>query len=113
MDPVTSATLIKALDGLSLRLQVSAANVANANSSGFRPSSVAFEDSLRAAAARGPAAVKSSHAVILPMSLPVGGEQRLDLELETASETGMRYAALVNMLGREIEISRMAIRGGQ
>jgi flagellar basal-body rod protein FlgB len=38
---------------------------------------------------------------------------RLDLELATASETGLRYAALLDLLGRQLQISRIAIRGGQ
>ena len=51
VDPVSAALITKSLDGLALRLEVSATNIANANSRTYRPSRVTFEDSLRAAAA--------------------------------------------------------------
>jgi flagellar basal-body rod protein FlgB len=37
---------------------------------------------------------------------------RLDLEVATASQTAMRYAALLDILGREMAINRAVVRGG-
>jgi len=37
----------------------------------------------------------------------------MDLELETQSETAMRYGALVDLLARELQLQRTIIRGGQ
>ena len=53
MTPIISAIITKALDGLQLRSTATAQNIANANSPGYRPLSVSFEEELAAAAARG------------------------------------------------------------
>ncbi|MGJ3628955.1 hypothetical protein AB5I41_22700 [Sphingomonas sp. MMS24-JH45] len=42
-----------------------------------------------------------------------GGEPRLDLELAAANDTALRYNALVNLLGRQMEIARLGVRGQQ
>lgn len=114
MDAVAAAMLTKSLDALSLRLEVTATNIANANSPGYRPSRVAFEDSLRLAAGRGANAV----AGVTPRIEPVpagrfGDEPRTDLDLNTAVETAGRYAALTAILGHELDLTRTAIKGGQ
>ena len=114
MDPVSAALLTKSLDGLALRLEVTAANIANANSRGYRPSRVSFEDSLKAAATRGTAAILAVEPRI--EALPggrFGDEPRIDLDLDTATATAGRYSALIELLGRQMEIGRIAIRGSQ
>lgn len=112
MDPVSSVLINKALDGLSMRYMATAENIANANSERFRPVRVSFEQALRSAAAEGPGAVRRMNPTI--ERSPAGsGEMRLDLELATASETAMRYAALLDVLGRQMQIARTAIHGGQ
>jgi len=114
VDPVSAALITKSLDGLALRLEVSATNIANANSRTYRPSRVTFEDSLRAAAAKGPDAIAAVEPRIeaLPRA-PFGDEPRTDLELDTAASTAGRYSALIDLLGRQFDISRTVIRGGQ
>lgn len=114
MDAISSVIINKALDGLTLRAEVTAQNIASASSRDFRPMQVSFEQRLKAAAAQGPDAVRNLTLEITraaPSAL--GDEPRLDLELATASETAMRYGALVDMLGRQMQIARTAIRGGQ
>ena len=114
MNPVSAAIVTKALDGLSLRLDVTAANIANANSRSYRPMTVSFEDSLRAAAPHGVVAIRGVEARVSPAAAGrFGDEPRIDLELDTASSTALRYSALVDMLGRELELTRLALRGGQ
>jgi len=111
MTPMISAIISKALDGLSLRSQATANNIANANSPGYRAETVSFENELRSAAGRDEQSVRS-----LPLALreqPVATGVRLDLELETQSETALRYGALVDVLGREMQLQRAAIGGGQ
>lgn len=114
MDALTSVVIAKALDGLSARAEATAANIANANSPGYRPMRVDFEEALRSAAGRGADAVA---AVRLTTSWGVtpafGTEARLDLELATASETSLRFAALIDVLGRETGLMRAAIAGGR
>lgn len=114
MDAITPVIINKALDGLSLRQQATAQNIASASSRDFRPVQVRFEQSLTVAAARGGDAVRALdlRMTAAPESA-LGGEPRLDLELATASETAMRYSALLDVLGREMQILRTAARGGQ
>ena len=114
MDPVSAVLINKALDGLSMRALATAQNIANVNSPSFKPLRVSFEQQLRSAArgGAGPVAALKPH---LEQAAPSGvaTEMRLDLELATASETGLRYAALIDLLGRQLQISRTVIRGGQ
>lgn len=114
MDPVSAILINKALDGLTLRSQVTAQNIANANSPNYQPLRVSFEKALRTAADQGSEAVQASAPrVERDDALRAGSEMRLDLELATASETAMRYAALIDLLSRQLEISRIVIKGGQ
>jgi flagellar basal-body rod protein FlgB len=115
VDPVSSVLINKALDGLLARQEAVAQNIANANSPGYRPVRVSFEEALRTASLQGADAVRA----VTPRSDPAaaqplgGGALRIDLELATAAETANRYAALIDLLGRQMQISRTIIRGGQ
>lgn len=113
MDPVSSAVLIKALDGLSRRMEIVASNIANANSPGFRPQQVRFEDALRLAAPKGAAAIDAVPIEVETAPATMGGEARMDLEVLSASQTAGRYSAMLGLLGREFELSRIAVSGGQ
>lgn len=114
MDAISSVIINKALDGLTLRALATAQNVASASSPSFHPVEVRFEESLKAAAAKGVDAVRDLQLAMTRVpSSGFGDEPRLDLELATASETAQRYTALLDMLGREMAISRSAVRGGQ
>ncbi len=114
MDPISSVLINRSLDGLSMRYLATAENIANVNSRGFRPLKVTFEESLRTALSGGAEAVRRVKPRVERSALAAGeGEMRLDLELATASATAMRYAALVDLLGRQMQISRTVIRGGQ
>ena len=114
MDATSAILITKALDGLWARSQATAQNVANANSPGFRPVRVSFEEALQSAARQGPEALRAVKATVgqAPVGA-AGAEMRLDLELATASETGLRYAALLDLLGRQMQITRTVIKGGQ
>ena len=114
MEPISAALLAKSLDGLAMRMDVTAANIANAGSRGFRASRVTFEDSLRSAAAHGPAAI----AAVTPRVEAAAGarfadEPRTDLDLDTAAATAGRYSAMVEIMARELDIARTAIAGGR
>jgi flagellar basal-body rod protein FlgB len=113
MNTLISAIINKTLDGLSLRSAATAQNIANVNSSGYRPVRVSFEAELAAAAAKDDESVRAVPLEIEPVD-PRGGQPvRMDLELETQSETAMRYGALVDLLARELQLQRTIIRGGQ
>jgi len=114
MDALTPLIIAKALDGLSARAEASAANIANASSRNYRPVRVDFEARLRAAAGQGAAAVAAVRHETVAAAVPAyGTEARVDLELATASQTSMRYAALVDVLGREMGLMRAALAGGR
>lgn len=104
---ISSAELImKALDGLDQRYRFTAQNIANANTPDYRPIRVSFEESLRNAAERDTAALRSVRTQI------VEGEEgavRLDLELAAASRTASRYRALVDVLSRQMSLMRSVI----
>lgn len=112
MSAVTSVILTRALDGLAMRAAATAQNIANANSREFHPIAVDFEASLRTAAAQGDDAVRALSFRPSPEAhASFGDEPRLDLELATASDTGMRYNALLDLLGREMQLSRTVLQG--
>ena len=111
MAEITSALIVKALDGLSARQLATAENIANANSPGFRALRVSFEQALAAAAQRGEGAVRAVQPRTEGTALaePV----RVDLELATAAATAGRYSALTELLNRQLQIESLAITGGR
>lgn len=114
MIAVSSALLLQAMDGLSLRATVTAQNIANANSPGYRPLAVTFEDALRKAARIGGVAVSGVTPRVVPAFNSSGRpEMRLDLELATASATSGRYAALAELLNRRLQLEALAVSGSR
>lgn len=113
MEEISAAILKKSLDGLAMRFTYSAQNVANANSPGYQPIRVTFEESLRAATLQTVDAVNrvEIHAAATNVS-GSDNAQRLDLELADASQTALRYRAMLDVLGRELALSRMIASGG-
>ena len=111
MAEITSALIVKALDGLSARQVATAENIANAGSPGFRPLRVSFEQALAAAAGRGEGAVRA----VQPRTegSPLAEPVRVDLELATATATAGRYSALTELLNRQLQIEALAITGGR
>lgn len=112
MDPISPVLIAKALDGLHARYRATAENIANANTPSYRPLSVRFEASLEAAARQGADAIARVVPETGPAPATLPGEMRLDLEVATASQTAIRYAALIDILGREMSITRAVIAGG-
>ena len=114
MDALSAVIINKALDGLSMRAAATAQNIASAGSRDRRIMRVDFEASLQAAALKGADAVRTIEPRMTAVAgTTTGQETRLDLELATASETALRYSALLDVLGREMHIERTIIRGGQ
>lgn len=112
MDSLSSGIMIKALDGLSARATVTAQNIANAGTAGYRPVRLSFEHALAEAALKGADAVRAVTPEIerIP-STEYGSELRLDLELATAATTASRYAALADLLNRQMQIDALALAG--
>jgi flagellar basal-body rod protein FlgB len=110
MPNLSTAIVMKALDGLYARATVSAENIANANTPGYRPLHVSFEDALARAAVHGREAVDALQPQI-QREAASGPGLRLDLELATTSQTGMRYAALIEVLNHRLQRDASALSG--
>lgn len=113
MTNLTTAMTITALDGLTARSEATATNIANAQSRHYRPVRVSFEMALAAAAGEGPDAVRAVRPTFSEEVAAVDPDVRLDLELATASSTAARYAALIEVLGRQMQIDSLAASQGR
>jgi flagellar basal-body rod protein FlgB len=112
MESLSAQIMIKALDGLVARQAVTAQNIANAGTPGYRPLQLSFERALADAAAQGSDAVaavtpriEQSDAAMTDTAL------RVDLEVAGAAATALRYAALIDLLNRRLQIEALAISG--
>lgn len=113
MDEISAAILKKSLDGLSVRYAFTAQNVANINSPDYQPVRVSFEAELKAAASRGLAAISNVQPRVHALDAAYGaGDSRVDLELADASQTALRYRAMMDILGRELSLQRAIISDG-
>lgn len=114
MSSVSEILAIKAMDGLYLRAAAIAENIANSNSQSFHLQAVDFEDALRQAALHGPEALAEFRPSLKKTPEAItGSDIRLDLEMASASATSIRYSALSDILNRQMQLNRLAIRGGQ
>ncbi|MFA5503372.1 MAG: hypothetical protein WDA35_03205 [Bacilli bacterium] len=113
MDQLSAAIMVKALDGLSARAAATSQNIANAQTAGYRPARVSFEAALAAAASRGPGAVEAVQPEVRYDPAAESAGVRLDQELATAASTALRYGAIVEMLGRQLQLQSLAATGGR
>lgn len=113
MSTFSAALMLRALDGLAARQTITAQNIANASTPNYRPLRVSFERALADAARTGKlAALAGAHPQFAQEPSGAGdGDLRIDLELGTASSTAMRYAALVELLGRQLQLDELAVKG--
>ncbi|WP_425999070.1 flagellar basal body rod protein FlgB [Caulobacter sp. DWR1-3-2b1] len=112
MDALSAATTLKALDGLSLRAEAAARNIANAQTPNYRAVRVSFEAALTAAAAKGSGAVDAVQPRVVPALDGLAGEVRLDQEMATATSTALRYGALIDILSRRLQLHSL-VSGGR
>jgi flagellar basal-body rod protein FlgB len=113
MDSATSGLLIKALDSLTARAAVTAENIANAGTPGYRPLRLTFERALADAATKGEDAVRAVQPKIDHLiANSSDGRLRLDLELATANATALRYSALIDLLNAQMQIEALPVTGG-
>ena len=114
MSEVSQILTIKVMDALLQRQAAIAENIANSGSESYARKTVDFEAELRAAASRGPDALRSFTAQPRTSGPEQPGDAlRLDLEMQSASATAMRFAALSDILGRQMQLARIVVRGGQ
>jgi flagellar basal-body rod protein FlgB len=117
LEAVTTASLSLALDAATLRQQVIATNIANANSLGYVPQRASFEaqieDGLRAGTRD--AAAPTLQVRIEPELAANGGAAvvHLDSEVAALAENNLHYQALVRGLNRHLSILASAVTEGK
>ncbi|MGQ7829967.1 flagellar basal body rod protein FlgB [Altererythrobacter sp. Z27] len=114
MSELSQIVTIKVMDALVQRQSAIAQNIANSGSVAYARKVVDFEAALQAAFLQGPDAVRTFVPRMTTLgSAQSGGEIRLDLEMQGASATAMRFAALSDILGRQMSLAHLVVRGGQ
>ena len=87
---VVASTLRAALDGLSLRQRVTADNISNIDTPGFRASTVDFESSLRTALTDGDLASGATVTPTAGVSAAPTGPDGNNVDLQTETMTALR-----------------------
>ncbi|MDF0606921.1 flagellar basal body protein [Neisseriaceae bacterium TC5R-5] len=95
-----------ALDGLQLRQQALAQNIANLNTPGYQPLRVDFEQALSQAVAGN---TRAQPAQVYSSSEPVS----LNREVAMLSETVLRYQTLLKGLNQQLAVLHLAISEGK
>jgi flagellar basal-body rod protein FlgB len=112
-----SEVVAAALDGLALRQQVTAQNLANLNTPGYAPRRVEFENALRDAATNG-ASVGPEAFVIKPVpGRPLAGgsgtQPELSQEVAVLADTALRYQTLIKGINKQLALVHLAISEGK
>jgi flagellar basal-body rod protein FlgB len=113
MFDLTTGAVEHALRGLTLRSDVRATNMANANTPGFRASRVDFETSLRAAIDR--RGGMAAPTVTPDRSVPSGNGSSVNVETEMVGmlKDNLLRDAMVNTFNHKAQVLRTAITGGR
>ncbi|GGJ82561.1 flagellar basal body rod protein FlgB [Pilimelia anulata] len=115
-DDVSSAALRVALTGLAQRQRVTANNIANIETPGFRAGRVQFEDALRSAVestdnAGYIDAVEPTTAESLEPTRLNGNNVNLDRETLSNIDTGLRYQLMLRALDNKYSSLSSVIKG--
>ena len=113
-DDVTSQALQVALSGLALRQRVTANNIANIQTPGFRAGKVQFENALQSALTTGaaPDAVRPTVAQSLEPTQLNGNNVNLDEETLSNVDTGLRYQLALRAMDSKLGLIGDVIKGG-
>jgi flagellar basal-body rod protein FlgB len=110
---LVSGALASALDGLSLRERVDAANISNLDTPGYHAQRVNFEDSLSAAIANGdPSSASSTTSTSAEPTGLNGNNVNLDEETVSMTETNLRYQLVSQAMTAQFAQMRTAIGSG-
>ena len=99
--------VMTALDGLALRQQVIARNLAHRDTPGHVPLQVDFEQALGDAYGTG----RSEDAIRIREAAP--GEEALNRQVVLLSDTVLRYQALLKGVNRQLAMVQLAISDGR
>ena len=121
---VTSAALQEALSGQAARQRAVADNLANVDTPGYRPQTVAFEDQLRAALqqaddtpsseamARVERVRPQEQAYAGPALRRDGNAVDLESEMVTLAESTLHSSALIRLLAHKLSMLRSVVTEG-
>lgn len=132
VDP--TSILVRALDALALRQQVTASNIANVDTPGYRASEVRFESILRRVLATTPgelSLVRTDPRHLVAGGIDVtavepqvversgtryrndGNNVDIDREMGLLAETSLRYSAVSEALARRLALLRLVASDGR
>jgi flagellar basal-body rod protein FlgB len=108
----TQLGLERAISGAEMRQSVLAANVANANTPGYKPKDVDFHSALRTAFASGGEKAPITETTSDAVMRADGSGLDIDVEASKLSQNGLEYQALVQAARGRIDIleSAMGVR---
>ncbi len=108
----SESALERALDGLSMRQQVTANNIANSLTPGYHAQSVDFESSLSDALANGdPQDAQISVQDSGDTPGPDGNSVSMEKETTTLMRTNLQYQAAIDAVNFKLGVLRQAIEG--
>ncbi len=121
MTGAVETVLQSALRGLSLRQQVTADNIANADTPGFRARQVRFEDKLDAALGRSGSTFASLDSATGPTVEVAEGQTAkldgntvdMDQQLLAMTDTTMRYNSVARALSQRLALYNTVITDGR
>jgi flagellar basal-body rod protein FlgB len=117
VDPVLDL-LSHRLDACALRQAVYAANIANANTPGYHPLEVSFENELADAAQFSKGAPFSAQAALLQMTQPrvvaaSADSVELDQQMVLMTKNAVQYQTLLNAFEKSMSLLRLAALEGR
>ena len=104
-----SAQLEHYMDLLSARQKLVAANIANADTPGYKTKDLDFDAEMRSAMGGAPRAIEAPGLTVKND----GNNVSLDREARLLSENALRFQIATGLMRTEIQVTRMAIDGGQ
>jgi flagellar basal-body rod protein FlgB len=106
----TTGLLQAALHGLSARQRVTADNLSNLETPGYRAGRVTFEDQLRAAEGSGDgSSVQPTLTHSVAPATPNGNNVAIDDEMVSAIETGVRYQLVIAAVKQKFSVMKSSI----
>ena len=111
-DDGASLAIGSALDSVALRQRVSADNIANAMTPGYRAQKVDFESALQSAVASGdPGAATASVSDTDAAAREDGNNVEIDAETMTLSKADLQYQALTQAMNFKLSVLSTALKG--
>jgi flagellar basal-body rod protein FlgB len=111
-DDIASVTLTTALSAVSRSQRVSADNISNLETPGYKANRVSFEDSLRDAVAGGdPGSATTTVSTTDDPSASNGNNVNLDNEMVIATESQLHYQLLSTAVNAKFDLLSTVIKG--